>query len=348
PIHTSEFVISGNNNTIIGLAITNYGDKTSPAGALLEIAGEGNTLRDCLFWVQGSYPYGYGDLFGKGGGSIIGHRKHSGVLIKGNRSTLVGCRLFMRSYGHGFYIQGGNNHLFRDCYVEGAMRSTDDMLAETAGPAHAVDFRSVYKNREGGNRVLPGYMKCLSEDGFRTYTQARNVTFINCTAKYMRAGFELRTRGGVYLENCSALGTERGFWVSSGAVLRECEGEARYGPLLFVEGEDADVDITLLPAESEMNVHSLATIHGSGHTVTIQPKEKKNRTGSIPILVGYKQPGAGEGMSPYGEKTTKHITLRNKTAMPVVIGDQVEGAEIHTIGPVTENEGMNISIKKWR
>ena len=252
----------------------------------------------------------------------------------------------MRSYGHGFYIQGGDNHTLTDCYVEGAMRSTDDMLAETTGPAHEVDFRSVYKNREGGNRVLPGYMKSLSEDGFRTYTQASNVTFINCTAKYMRAGFELRTREGVRVENCSAIGTERGFWVSSGAVVRQCEGDARYGPLLFVEGENADVQVELMPTESTMKVHSLATIHGSGHTVTIKPKENTNRNGMIPILVGYKQPGAGEGMSPYDQKSTTNIALRNETNMPVVVGTQVEGAEITTSGLVIKNEGKNISVQK--
>lgn len=346
PIHTSEFIISGDNNTFNGLTITTHGNETSPGGALLEVAGEGNTLRDCVFWVQGSYPYGYGDLFGKGGGSVIRHSKHSGVRITGESSSLFGCRLFMRSYGHGFYIQGGDNHTFTDCYVEGVMRSTDDMLAEITGPAHEVDFRSVYTNRQGGNQVLPGYMKSLSEDGFRTYTQAGNVRFINCTAKYMRAGFELRTRGGVYLENCTAIGTERGFWVSNGAVLKNCKGDARFGPLLFVEGENANVEIELAPTESEMNVHALATIHGSGHSVTIKPYKGENRSRSLPILVGFSQPSAGEGMSPYGEKKARDITLRNETTMPVVIGELVENFKLTTRGPVQSNQGQEILIRE--
>ena len=37
-------------------------------------------------------------------------------------------------------------------------------------------------------------MKSLAEDGFRTYGQVKNLTFIHCTAKNMRGGFELRTR----------------------------------------------------------------------------------------------------------------------------------------------------------
>ena len=344
PIHNAEFLVSGHGVTIIGLDITTTGDGTSAAGDLFRIAGDHTILRDCTFRVQGSYPYGYGDLFGKGGSPIIGHRKHSGVLITGESATLIGCRLYMRAYGHGFFIQGGNNHHLEDCYVEGVMRSTDDMLAETSGPAFGVDFRSAYRNREGESRVTLGYMKSLVEDGFRTYSQAENLAFINCTARYMRAGFELRTRGGVRIENSAAIGCERGFWVSTGAVVVNSRGDARYGPLLFLEGDNAQVELELLPTESAMTVHSLATIHGSGHTVTITPTAGENRTRPIPILVAYSQPGAGEAMSPYGQRAARNLVLRNETTMPVVIGKQAADSTITSRGSITENAGRNISI----
>lgn len=49
----------------------------------------------------------------------------------------------MRAFGHAFYLRGGpENTCFEDCYVEGKMRPTDDILAETSGPAHERDFRS--------------------------------------------------------------------------------------------------------------------------------------------------------------------------------------------------------------
>jgi len=344
PIHTSEFLITGDKNVFKGLSIRCVGQGTSPGGALLELAGTGNTLRDCAFWVQGSYPYGYGDLFGKGGGNVIKHQKHSGVRIVGSNSSLYGCKLFQRAFGHGYYIQGGDNHLFEDCYVEGAVRSTDHMLAETSGPAFDVGFRSVYKNRQGENKVTPGYMKSLSEDGFRTYSQAKNLVLKNCTAKNMRGGFELRTKEGARLENCTAIGNERGFWVSTDATVIHCKGDAQYGPLLFVEGDNASVEIELLPTESEMTVHGLATIHGLGHKVTIRPTDNRNRIRPVPILVGYAQPSAGEGMSPYGQRPSRKITLRNETTMPVVIGERAEGAEIVTHGPVQENAGKNSKI----
>ncbi len=344
PIHNPEFIVSGDDNEIIGLNITTVGNGTSAAGELLRISGDRNTLRDCAFWVQGSFPYGYGDLFGKGGSPVIHHRKHSGVLITGESATLIGCRLFMRSYGHGYFIQGGNNHYFEDCYVEGVMRSTDDMLAETSGPAYEVEFRSEYRNRDGEHRVTPGYMKSLAEDGFRTYSQAENLTFINCTARYMRGGFELRTQGGVHVENSAAIGCERGFWVSSDAQVINSRGDARYGPLLFLEGDNATVELELLPEETNMTVHGLATIHGSGHNVVIRPAGDENRTLPVPILVAYSQPGAGEAMSPYGRRPARNLTLINETTMPVIIAAQAENCTIITRGPVEENEGRDITI----
>ena len=65
-------------------------------------------------------------------------------------TTVCGCKLYMRSFGHGYYIQedAANVH-FEDCYVEGVMRPTDEMLAETSGPAFKVGFRTVVKNRQG-------------------------------------------------------------------------------------------------------------------------------------------------------------------------------------------------------
>ena len=47
------------------------------------------------------------------------------------------------------------------------MRSTDKMLADTSGPAHKLNFISVYENRKGELKITPGYTKSLSEDAYR-------------------------------------------------------------------------------------------------------------------------------------------------------------------------------------
>lgn len=345
PIHNPEFLITGDNNTLIGLTITNIGDGISNQGNVLSVHGHGNTLRNCTLHVRGSYPYGYGDLFGKGDpGGVIPHRKHSGLQISGSNHRIIGCRLYMRSYGHGFYIQRATNTYFEDCYVEGVMRSTDDMLAETSGPAFEAGFRSIYRNRAGEAKVTASYMKSLSEDGFRTYGDARGVTFINCTAKNMRAGFELRTSGPIRIENCAAIGNERGFWIGGDAVVRNSRGDAKYGPLLFLEGNQSIVELELRPDESDRTVHGLATIHGTGHRVTITPAAGQNRTRAVPILLGYSQPGAGEGMSPYGQRPARTISLRNDTTMPVSIGERAEACTITTRGSIAENAGRDNTI----
>jgi hypothetical protein len=190
-------------------------------------------------------------------------------------------------------------------------------------------------------------MKSLAEDGFRTYGQIKRLTFVNCTAKNMRGGFELRTnQGDVRLTNCTATGNERGFWVGGGAVVEKCKGDAEYGPLLFVEGDNATVDVALMPASSDKLVHAIATIHGAGHKVTITPWQDQQRDRPTPIRVGYVQPGAGEGMSPFGQRATRDVTLRNETTMPVVVGEQASHCKIVTRGEVTENLGKEIAVER--
>src|SRR4029078_11238055 len=115
PIHTDEFLIKGDNVTLKGLTITSVGDGKENGGAVLGVAGSGTTLRDCTIHVQGSAPYGYGDLFGKGG------LKHSGVHIIGSQTKILGCKVFTQSFGHGFYLQEDCNDVhFENCQVEGA------------------------------------------------------------------------------------------------------------------------------------------------------------------------------------------------------------------------------------
>lgn len=342
PIHTSEIMVTGMGNTLQGLTITSIGNGLSPGGATFEVAGQRNNIKDFTIHVQGSFPYGYGDLFGKGGPDVIRHQKQSGFLITGSYTNVIRCKLYMRSFGHGFYIQKDAGDIyFEDCYVEGEVRSTDEVLKETSGPAFDVKFRTWTPNREGEYIVTPGYMKSLCEDGFRTYGQNRNIRFKNCTAKNTRGGFELRTNGGVVLENCTVIGAERAFWFGNDAVAKNCRGDANYGPLLFMEGSNAEVEIEVLPNESDRIVHALATIQGNNNRVTLTAAEGKNRTQALPILVGYTHPEHGESMSPYGEGVCTKLKLKNETNIPVIIGEMVVDSVIETNGVVEENKGGN-------
>ena len=64
----------------------------------------------------------------------------------------------MRSFGHAFFIQGGDNTYFEECYAEGEIRPTDQMLAESSGPAFENDFASVYRTYQGKKTIPSGYM----------------------------------------------------------------------------------------------------------------------------------------------------------------------------------------------
>lgn len=345
PIHTNEIIISGNSNTFVGLNIRCIGDGLSPGGATLEVSGENNTIKDFKLWIKGSFPYGYGDLFGKGGPDVISHKKQSGFLVTGSYTNVYRCKLFMQSFGHGFFIQkDAGNIYFEDCYVEGNVRSTDDVLAETSGPAFDVKFRTWTPNREGEYIVTPGYMKSLCEDGFRTYGQNKNIRFKNCTAKNTRGGFELRTNGGVDLDGCEVIGVERGFWFGNNAIAKNCKGDAMYGPILFLEGSNTDIEIEVLSRESDRKVHALATIQGNNNKVILKSEQGKQRMQSLLILVGYTHPEHGEAMSPYGFGACSNLELYNSTNMPIVISDQTKDCSVHT-NSVVEDGGTNNIIK---
>lgn len=338
PIHTNEIELRGNNNTMEGLYIKNINNGLSPGGATFNVSGTGNTIRDFTLWVQGSFPYGYGDLFGKGGPDVIRHKKQSGFLVTGSNTAVYGCKLYMRSFGHGFFVQNNANNVhFEDCYVEGEVRRTEDVLAETSGPAFDVNFRTWTANREGKYIVTPGYMKSLCEDGYRTYNQNKNISFKNCTAKNTRAGFELRTNGGVSIENCTTIGTERAYWVGNDAIIKKSRGDANYGPLLFLEGSRVSVELEVLPSESDRIVHALATIQGVGNKVILRNSKSGQRRKDLPILIGYTHPEHGESMSPYGQALVENLRFVNKTNMPVLIGSGAKNCSVESRGAVSKS-----------
>jgi hypothetical protein len=185
----------------------------------------------------------------------------------------------------------------------------------------------------------------LSEDGFRTYGQSDNITFKNCTAKNTRAGFELRARG-VRLENCTTIGTERAYWVGDDAVVKNCKGDANYGPLMFVEGSNVKVDLTVIHAESDRLVHSLITIQGSNNKIVLKSEDGEMRKKDLPILVGYTHPEHGEAMSPYSEGETTNLDLKNETGMPIKIGAKVSQSTIETNGEVIKNKSRSTKVVK--
>jgi hypothetical protein len=47
----------------------------------MRLSGDDIHMMDCKFTVRGSSPYGYGNIYGIGGGAVVELRKHSGIPI---------------------------------------------------------------------------------------------------------------------------------------------------------------------------------------------------------------------------------------------------------------------------
>lgn len=348
--YTRCVFISGNNNQFNGLTIRNTGDPDRGSnGNILSVYGDGNLLENISVYVTGSSPYGYGDLLGKGGPNIAPLQKQSGIMIGGADTVLRRCKVISRAFGHCFYIQGGINTRFEDCYAEGTMRSTNEMLRDTSGIAFKLDFRSVYENRDGRFVITPGYMKSLTEDGFRTYggggpknRRTEKTVFINCTAVNTRAGFEISgsedQTDKTILDGAQAFGTERGFLIGPNVVVRNSRGDVKYGPLLYLRGgKNSEIDLEVVGNTSDYTVHALATIAGENHRVRFYTNEVSRSLPSYPIMLGFGMPSHAEMSSAIKPLATKNVTLINEiTRVPIIKSELTTDEKI-------ESKGLTVS-----
>lgn len=358
--YTRCIFIDGNDNTIKGLTVKNTGSKNIGSnGNILTVFGNNTLLEDVKLYVRGS-AYGYGDLFGKGGPNLTGMTKQSGIMVAGQNNTLKACKVYSRAFGHCFYIQTQGHDtkdiVLQDCYAEGAVRTTNDILAERGGLAEELQYRSVYENREGRFMINPGYTKSLVEDGFRTYGGVGKVTLINCSAKNTRAGFEI---GGTNdaetrttLQGCQALGTERGFLLGSNVLVRDCRADMQFGPLLYLRENTvgADVELELIPGVSKSLVHTIATIAGKNHKVRLYTNDPDAPSLALPIMLGFAMPAHAEMSSAILPAETDNVELKNELEKSfVIISDEATNMEVESVSPkIGDGESKKLRGRgKW-
>jgi hypothetical protein len=351
--YTRCLIVQGTDNTLTGLSIRNSGPNQGSGGNTLSLAGERTTLENATLHVHGSFPYGYGDLMGKGGPNLVRLQKQSGIQILGSGSVLRRCRVFSRALGHCYYIQQGGEIRLEDCYAEGVVRSTTDMLRDTSGPAYDLGFRSVYENRDGRYIITPGYTKSLTEDGFRTYGNAGRVTLTNCTAINTRAGFEIGAPDNApektLLDNCVARGCERAFLIGSQTIVRRSRGDIAYGPLLYLRGgRDSDVELELVGDGPQSLVHAVATIVGENHHVKLTSQPGEKAIPALPIMLGYGMPQHAEMSSAILPAPAKNISLINEiSAAPVISSDTLTGVTLETSGNKLSDADLKKSPGNW-
>ncbi|RED94650.1 putative secreted protein (Por secretion system target) [Marinoscillum furvescens DSM 4134] len=353
-----ELHVTGSNTTVKNLTMVDNGtvDDAPRRGVTnVVIDGANNVVEGFHVTAKGSFPYAYGDSFGKGSGSTIRPKKHSGILIRGDYNTLRNTTLIQRAFGHCLFMQAANHPTIEGCYVEGEMRSTDDMWTEegTGSPADQVNFMTVW-----GYELPRGYMKALCEEGIRSYNAGEtiingqyisargtnDITLKNTTVKNARGGCSIVLSSGTHhVEGITLLGCEFGFSPHSTQLIN-CAADAIYGPAYMNAYDDkrntVTGDLTILPPSD-------AYYNGSG-VVAFFGGENGNITlhnGGGPVEPGLeiRVGGQTDNVAQLGDPphTGSGNTVDNRTLYPVVIASGSNNNNVTSCGAVTDNGSSN-------
>ncbi|WP_282112067.1 hypothetical protein [Maribacter stanieri] len=351
-----EIQVTGNNNVIKNLTMADIGsvnDYPKRRACNVVMDGANNKIEGLHLSTKGSYPYGYGETFGKGGKNVIPHFKHSAFLVRGYKNHVKNCTIIHRSYGHALFMQAADEPLIEGCYIEGAMRSTDDMLAETGtgSDGDKAGFMTYF-----GYKLPPGYMMSMGEGGIRAYNGGEtiidgveynrgtsNPTIINCTVKNMRAGVTLtHATGTKYVSGTTVIGCERGFCIGTGDIV-DSYADTQYGPALgvdYITDSGMNAEITLLPYEGKSYNGSghAAIIIGSNHKITLK-NSNPNPDQNLKINIGGDNRTIGL-LAKDENYSASNILLHNFTEYPVVLDDNSSNCNGISASKVLD-EGQN-------
>lgn len=382
----AHFNFTGSNNKLIGgvfedtyqngmKEVTDFGSynqnrktlaKGLKGGATIRISGNGNTIEGIKLTVRGSFPYGYGNMYGIGKGNATGLDKRCALLITGVGNTVDNCEFQHRAFGHVIYMQkNADKTVIKNTYIEGAVRPSSDTYTETNDGDLPKRFN--YKMPIGPMAGLPiprDVMFNLTEDGIRAYNIPGSVTVENCTVVKCRGGIKLyMAKGDVRVSNSTVIDcVVEGYSLNNGGEMMNCKGNAAYGPLLYMHFDKVSnqkIDLTVLPAPNAVGNHVFAAIKGNGHQIKLKqanPAETIDNT-LRPIVVGYPArfeflttdyPNVPKGYEEnfekhFGNKTysATNISIKNATEYPVVLGRLSEENQIKSIGKVTDLGARN-------
>jgi len=350
--------------------------KGQKGGALIIVPGNNNRVENIKLTARGSFPYGYGNIYGIGGGNAAGLDKRCGLLIHGKNVTIDSCEFQHRAFGHVIYMGGGfDKVLIKNCLIEGRVRPSNDIYSETNDGD--LPKRFDYNVQFGVLKGLPipkNKMMNLTEDGIRAYPGSGDVTVENCTIKKCRAGIKLyMTSGKAIAKNCTVLDCViEGYSMPSDGEVINCRGNAAYGPLIYIHPADnfykveaahrSKIELELLPAPHAVGNHVLAAIRGTNNIFKLTQKESPIDAVLRPIVVGYYSrfellttdfPAVPEGYEDNYEKAkvvyeAKENTILNETEYPVILGELSEYNNITSYGEIIDygKHNAKLSIKE--
>lgn len=352
--------IHGQRSTFEGATFENTGDHP-PHRSLPEfsVRGDDNRFVGCRFIIRGSAPYGYGDYYGKGGGSAVRLQKHSAMSVGGDRTVIEDCHFRIHTFGHGISIHGAQDTVIRNVRLCGDVRPTNDIYHETSGPAARFEYKIMSPSWKKDEPIPRNQVVHVTEDGIRAYTRGSRdgqiratggITVEDCTVLRMRGGITLGLAGQpATVTGSRVIDCAHGYSVPSHSVVRDSAGNAAFGPLLIMpysHKRGADIELELTPSEETRGDHPLTSITGRGHRIRITAAEDLEPATLRPIVIG-RVPGGRYTPDNTSEEELRsrhratNIVLRNLTPHPVHLTPYAHDGDIHSRGPITDRGERN-------
>ncbi|TWT80735.1 hypothetical protein CA13_21810 [Planctomycetes bacterium CA13] len=350
------------------IEVTDYGayNRGKKLGGMTEISipGDDNRIDGLTMTVRGSFPYGYGNMFGIGAGSVLDLEKHCAIQITGDRAIIDSCHIKMEAFGHAIFVQGGDRTTVRNTFVEGTLRPSNDCYSETNSRdlASRFDYQLQWPEEVRGLPIPRNHMINCTEDGIRAYKGAGEMIVENCVVKKTRGGIKLYMAKSAKVTNCKVLDcVVQGYSLPSRGVISNCSGNAAYGPLLYVHSDSHEgqtIELEVLPSPHSLGDHPLAAIKGRGHRITFTRADSSASETLRPIIVGYPMrfdflcvdypsvpDGHEEHFAKYSPATYRasEITICNETLHPVVLGSQSQQNSVISSGPIRDH-GTNTDL----
>ncbi|MEN8790598.1 MAG: carbohydrate-binding protein, partial [Lentimonas sp.] len=346
--------ITGQDLVLSNLTMEDIGTARPGKTALaVKLNGWRNLVEGFTITIRGAVPYGYGDIFGKGAGPVISHKKHSGILIAGDDNTLRDATLYHRAYGHGIFVQGAINTLIEGCYVEGELSTTDRVLAEagTGSRADNAAFQTVW-----GFPLRAGNAFSLQEDGIRTYNtgsdqtgaprNTADITVRDCTVYRMRSGVTIGfTNGTQYVDNCVAIQCENAYWIQNGDIV-DSAADSQVGIVLsspYGNSGTKNVDLTIVKNDNEGGEHNrmLAYIAGRNDNITFRSSAANTSVNqNIKLVVGGNRDSYRYDLTDTGLIADQGV-INNLTNYPVELSSKSSSISGSSWGAVTNNGSSN-------
>jgi hypothetical protein len=337
-----HFLISGDSNTLVGGIFENTYDNgmttvtdfeaynedrdklSNGARPHIAIKGSGNTVYGTKMTVRGSFPYGYGSLFGIGGLNTYGLDKRAGIEINGANTTIDSCELQMRVFGHGIYVGSPSaNTVVKNTLVEGVVRSSNDILAESED---SLPGRNAYLDVDGYD-IAPDEMVPLCEDGIRMYGGGGDLTVENCVVKKMRGGVKLYLSSASSVTDTTSIDCgDVNYNMSANGTIENSIGNFTNGELCDFAGNKSGykAEWTILPSPNAVGAHNIMDVSGNNHT-----------------LVFHRAPGPLDLITRAIVVTGSNSTITNETEYPIVLSSTASGNTIISCGTVTDNGSGN-------